>query len=189
MDLISNNKTLQLTNTQTISLIAVLSAVNIATNYVLLPLSNVKLMDAIVFLTGFILGLKSGVAVATTTWLIYGILNPLGFSLPTLIIVTLSEYIYAITGSFLKKTRLNNKVKPFERSLSFGVVGLLTTLSYDLITNAAVGWLFYRSATLGLITMNFPIPLGLIHEISNTLLFALVIPILIHVIKQNIGGD
>ena len=188
MDLVKTSKPDQITLTRTISLIAVLSAVNVATNYVLLPLPNVKLMDTIVFLTGFTLGLKSGIAVATTTWLIYGVLNPLGLSVPTLIIVTIAEYIYAFSGYLLTKTRLNDR-SYFERRLSLGVIGLLSTLTYDLITNAIVGLIFYGSAWIGLLTMNFPLPLGLIHEVSNTLLFALVMPILIRVMKQNIGDD
>jgi hypothetical protein len=188
MDLVKTSKLDQITLTRTISLIAVLSAVNVATNYVLLPLPNVKLMDTIVFLTGFTLGLKSGIAVATTTWLIYGVLNPLGLSVPTLIIVTIAEYIYAFSGYLLTKTRLNDR-SYFERRLGLGVIGLLSTLTYDLITNAMVGLLFYGSAWIGLLTMNFPLPLGLIHEVSNMLLFALVMPILIRVMKHNMGVD
>jgi energy-coupling factor transport system substrate-specific component len=173
-------------STKTLSLIAILSAVGIATNYTLLPLPNVKLMDAIVFISGFSLGLKPGLAVAVTTWLVYGSLNPLGFSFPTLVIVTLSECLYAVTGSLLKKTWFANdtQARMLERSVIFAVIGFFTTLTYDLITNAATGWVFYGSPWLGLITMNFPIPLGLIHEVSNALFFLIVVPLLVRVLRH-----
>jgi hypothetical protein len=175
--------------TRIVAIIAVISALNIATNYVLLPLSNVKLMDAMVFLTGYLFGLTPGLAVATLTWTIYGTLNPLGFSLATLVVVTLAEFIYAVLGAALSKSHHRADASLLSRGLLFGVVGLLSTLTYDVATNAVVGWLFYGSPLLGLLTMNFPMPLALAHEVSNTLLFATLIPVLIRELRKTIARE
>ena len=188
MDLVVRSGTHNIHMPKTLSLIAVLSAVSIATNYTLLPLPNVKLMDAIVFVSGMCLGLVPGLAVAVTTWIVYGSINPLGYSVPTLIIVALSECIFAILGFAMTKTRASNDVRAMiiERSVILGVAGFFATLAYDLITNAAYGWLFYGSPWLGLVTMNFPLPLGLIHEVSNALFFAIVVPLLVRILQHKI---
>jgi hypothetical protein len=73
-----------------------------------------------------------------------------------------------------------------ERYLIFGVAGLFATLAYDIITNAASGLLAYNSIWLGLITMNIPIPLGIIHAASNFVLFATITPLLLRLLAKGV---
>jgi hypothetical protein len=166
--------------------IGLISALCIATNYALLPLWNVKLMDTVVFLSGFLFGLSFGISVAVIPWLIYGTLNPYGFSFPTLISVALGETFYALAGYFLSRRAAVSYGKAWfsVRNVAFGVVGLISTLLYDLFTNAVFGWLFYGSVLIGLLMMNFPIPMGIIHEGSNFLFFALLAPPIIHAVHR-----
>jgi uncharacterized membrane protein len=153
----------------------------------MLPLPNVNLMDAIVFTTSLIFGVIPGAAVATISWLVYGTLNPFGLSPPVLITVIISEIIYVIAGRLVRKTASGNpksNFKGLERNLIYGTAGLFATLAYDLITNAVVGLVVYKSVWIGLLTMNFPIPLGIIHEASNFFFFATVAPILVRVLEK-----
>jgi len=167
-------------------LIGLISALCVVTNYALLPLSNIKLMDTIVFVSGFLFGPTFGISVAVITWLIYGTLNPYGFSFPTLISVVLGEMIYALAGHlvsrrpdiFFSGTWLSIQ------NIGSGVVGMFSTLLYDLFTNAVTGWLFYGSIFIGLLYMNFPLPLGIIHEVSNFLFFSLLAPPIIYAVKR-----
>lgn len=170
--------------TTTLSFIAMLSALCISTNYAMLPILNVKLMDTIVFVAGFCLGVIPGIVVAITSWLIYGTLNPLGFSLPTLVSVMFGESLYAIIGWIICKNRYEKTSLSINSIIIFGAAGLFTTLIYDLITNALTGLLFYNSLWIGLLTMNFPLPMGILHEISNLILFILIAPLLIRIIKK-----
>lgn len=177
---------------RTVALVASLSALCVATNYAMLPLPNINLMDSVVFVTGFCLGTLPGIAVASVSWLIYGTLNPQGFNLITLLTVTTSEGIYAVVGGGLSGSWLRPEGDALRssfsgRNIGFGFVGLLATLAYDLITNAVTGWVFYGSVLVGLLTMNFPMPLGLIHEVSNLIFFALVVPPLIFSIERILG--
>ena len=179
--------TLQISNTRRTALIATLAALCIGTNYAMLPLPNVNLMDAIVFTTSLIFGVIPGAAVATISWLVYGTLNPFGLSPPVLITVIISEIIYVIAGRLVRKTASGNpksNFKGLERNLIYGTAGLFATLAYDLITNAVVGLVVYKSVWIGLLTMNFPIPLGIIHEASNFFFFATVAPILVRVLEK-----
>jgi uncharacterized membrane protein len=177
--------------TSKVALVASLSALSVGVNYAMLPLPNVKLMDTIVFTTSLVFGFTQGAAVAAITWLIYGILNPLGYSLPILFTVILSEMIYAYAGYLLGKTKYGRSTGAanIERIFVFGFVGLVSTLAYDLATNAVSGLLAYNSIWLGLATMNFPIPLGIIHEASNLIFFALVVPILTKILRKEVKNS
>ena len=173
--------------TKLIALIVSLSALCVGTNYAMISLSNVKLMDSIVFTTSVVFGYIPGALVAVLSWLVYGTLNPLGFSAPVLATVALSETIYSWGGHLVGKTpygrRAGSNVS-MNRSLVFGSIGLFCTLMYDLVTNAVSGLLAYNSVWIGWATMNFPFPLGIIHESSNFLFFASVIPILLKVMTK-----
>ena len=171
------------------ALIAVLAALCIGTNYVMLPLPNINLMDAIVFTTGLFYGFIPGASVAAIAWLVYGSLNPLGFSAPILLVVISAEMLYAFIGSRLQRTSLGHPHKDYssvERYLIFGVAGLFATLAYDIITNAVSGLLAYNSIWLGLITMNVPLPLGIIHAASNFVLFATITPLLLKLLAKGV---
>lgn len=148
---------------------ALLVSLALATNYVLISIPNVKLMDFVTFLAGKTLGVAWGAATATLIWLVYGTINPYGFSPSILPILIIAELSYCIVGSVVngRFSSLSSKEKFF----IYGTIGLLSTLVYDIITNAAVGVLFYGSILYGLITMNFPFPMGIMHELSNAVMF------------------
>jgi hypothetical protein len=70
-----------------------------------------------------------------------------------------------------------------------GVTGLFAALAYDVFTNTAtwvlqlydpsksLGALLLQAFVVGLLTMNFPLPMGLMHQISDLLFFAIVAPL------------
>lgn len=177
------------TTSRKTALIAVLAALCIGTNYVMLPLPNINLMDAIVFTTGLFYGFIPGASVAAIAWLVYGSLNPLGFSAPILLVVIAAEMIYAFVGGRLLHTSFGRPHKEYgsvERYLIFGVAGVFATLAYDIITNAVSGLLAYNSIWIGLITMNVPLPLGVIHAASNFVLFATISPLLLKLLAKGV---
>lgn len=170
------------TATRKTALIAVLAALCIGTNYVMLPLPNINLMDAIVFTTGLFYGFLPSATVAAIAWLVYGTLNPLGFSVPILLVVIGAEMIYSLLGARLRRTSLGCPSREYgstERYLIFGVAGVFATFFYDIVTNAVSGLLAYNSIWIGLLTMNVPLPLGIIHAASNFVLFATLSPLLL----------
>jgi hypothetical protein len=162
--------------------LAVLTALAISSNYVLIGLPNVKLMDAIVFAASMAMGLKFGASLSILIWIVYGTINPYGFN-PIFIVVMLSEMIYVLFSRIALRLRAGSAEAKFYDSLMLGSIGLFSTLIYDLATNAFTGLLFYGSVLTGLLTMNFPIPMGVIHEASNALLFPIVVPIMYRSIR------
>ncbi|MEM2094894.1 MAG: hypothetical protein QXI32_06325, partial [Candidatus Bathyarchaeia archaeon] len=127
--------------TRSIAIVVCLSALCVGTNYAMLPLSNVKLMDTVVFTTSLAFGFATGAAVAALSWLVYGTLNPLGFSAPILATVILSEMVYPYAGLMVRRNRSLRELNSssITRSVVLGTTGFLCTLAYDLITNAVSG--------------------------------------------------
>lgn len=174
-----------------IAIVAVFAALALATNYALIGIPNVKLMDALVFLAAFLFGLKVGAAVGGSTWIVYGFINPQGSAdLILLSFLITGECFYALAAAGLRKTTIIQDFLESGRlsgkfSLVFGTVGLLATLAYDVLTNIA-SWLFlttsfYDAVVFGLIT---GAPFSLIHEVSNLILFATATPAAIIAAKR-----
>ncbi|MGQ9596186.1 MAG: hypothetical protein ACUVQY_02840 [Thermoproteota archaeon] len=169
-----------------IASLAVLASLATSSNYALISIPNVKLMDAIIFASSMAMSSKFGIALTVLIWLVYGTLNPYGFNLPTLMVVMLSEMIYVLSSKMPSVLGFKATGAKIHNTLILASIGLFSTLIYDLMTNAFVGYLFYGSVLMGLITMNFPIPMGIIHELSNALFFPIAVPVIYRALKGSI---
>jgi len=148
---------------QRISLAALLAAAALATNYLMVGLVNVKLMDLIVFTSGYILGPKLGALTGILVWLVYGTLNPFGFSLPVFIATIMGETLFGVAGGFFAGRGKNHRVHAWA-----AVAGFLVTLFYDLFTNIISGLSAGVPVYIALLT---GIPFMLTHVLSNTVFF------------------
>jgi hypothetical protein len=149
-------------------LTAVFTALCLGTNYAMTSLPNVKIMDALVFIAGFMFGLDVGCGVAIMTRLVYGFFNPYGPApFPLILFLIAGECFYLL------------KAKNSFRGMSylFGLVGFVATFAYDALTNFAT-YLFlvdslYQAFIIGMIT---GVPFGVLHELTNVVFFATVVP-------------
>jgi hypothetical protein len=156
--------------TQRASIIAVMTAACITSNYLLIGVVNIKFMDLIVFVSGFAFGPMVGASVGIMTWLVYGTLNPYGFSLPILIATSLGESLYGIAGGLMGNRGTKEIGKGVTASLKFAITGFLLTFVYDLITNIVSGLSVGIPLNIALIT---GLPFAIAHEFSNTAFFFL----------------
>src|SRR5712692_3392420 len=133
------------------SLIAVFTALSLATNYAMIDIPNVKLMDALVFIAAFLFGLEVGLGSAISIWTAYGFINPYGQADFTLLLFLITgECFYALAGALLSRASvakdLLNKAQSYgRRSLVFGLIGLQATFAYDVLTNFG-SWVFKPSS-------------------------------------------
>ena len=157
-----------------------------STNYILVGVVNVKFMDLIVFVSGLAFGSLVGSSVGSLTWLVYGTLNPYGFSLPILFATCIGESIFGIVGGLLKKM---NFIEDFQvkrssilsYSIKFAIIGFLMTFIYDIFTNT----IFAISAGMPLfLVLAGSIPFALIHEASNAAFFFVGAMPLLNVIRR-----
>jgi hypothetical protein len=165
-----------------VAVVSVFTALSLGTNYLMIDLWNIKLMDSLIFIAGFLFGLDVGVATSISVWLIYGFVNPYGQdSIILLLFLIVGECFYAVAGSLMRRATRPSQI--FENwgfwhsVLVFGGLGLLATFAYDALTNFAT-YLFlanslYQAFLIGMIT---GVPFAIIHEISNTVFFATIVP-------------
>jgi hypothetical protein len=175
-----------------IAIIAVLVALAIGTNYALISIYNVKFMDLITFVGGFCFGPIVGAAVGIFSWIIYGAVNPLGFSLHIWVATMSAEAVFGVAGGILGRSMRHSansaswKRKP-SGWLFLGAIGMLLTLLYDVITNAVWGYIYGPNMVIAVI-MGF-VPFGLVHMISNAFFFGVGgIPTIRAVLKV-VGGE
>jgi hypothetical protein len=174
-----------------IALVALLVGVSVATNYVMLSLYNVKFMDSIVFISGFCFGPAVGAVTGIFSWVVYGTLNPGGFEIRIWLATMSSEAIYGVAGGLISKSLRGGgsnalKEKTLSANIFFGLLGMLLTFGYDLITNAVSGYIWYESVLVGII-VGF-IPFGLAHVLSNAVFFSVACVPAIRIIN-NLTGD
>ncbi|HLI46112.1 MAG TPA: ECF transporter S component [Geobacterales bacterium] len=165
-----------------ITITAIFVAIALVTNYSLIWLPQVKLMDAIIFLIAYYFGLQYGIGAAVLTRLIYGVINPYGFDFYSLLMVISGELFFVLLAGIFRKL-----VKPEELFankanlflLSF--FAILATFLFDLYTNALVGLIWYRSIMLGLV---MGVPFGLMHQIANLFITPVLVPAAVYLFQR-----
>lgn len=175
-------------NVRKVALITILVALSIATNYALIGVTNVTVMDLIVFVTGFFFGPILGAMVGMFSWMIYGVINPYGFVPQIYVATILAETIYGLLGGVLGRKLLASPINGhgLKLSLFFGVIGFTSTLIWDLATTVVYALAF---DLLVIPTIVMGVPFTLVHELSNTAFFILgCVPIIVTV-KSFLGAE
>jgi hypothetical protein len=183
---------LRLSGTGRIAAVSVFSALAIATDYAMLPLTNVKLMDSIVFVSSMAFGLGVGVSVGALTWLVYGSVNPQGPDGGFLLVILIaSETIYALLGYLARRwTNLDEAGIPSTR-LFWGSLGLMGAFVYDFATIIPPALISGVSPLTAFATLVPAIPFMVAHEMSDFAFFAIAAPAMygavLRVGRQKVG--
>ena len=168
------------------SVVALFVALIIATDYGLVPLLNVKLVDTLVFACAFVFGFRVGAYVALASELIWGIISPYGFGSYIIPFLAAGELLYALAGWGASRIWGGGEeistLSP--RNTYFGALLCICAFIWDTETNLASGLLqLIASGHLtiqGLLLAEgagvlFMIP----HEISDFVFGSLLAPIVI----------
>lgn len=171
-----------------VALIATFTGLSLGTNYALTAFPNVKLMDTFDFLATYAFGFSVGFPTIILTRLIYASVNPFGAGSAFLILfLVVGDCFYGLAALTARRFKIVKSISgKGERSILLGVLGLFSALGFDLLTNFQAGLVAVTGPTIqtylirafvyGVITMNFPFPFGLVHEVSDFFFFATVIP-------------
>jgi hypothetical protein len=183
-------------STRDISFIAVMTALCVTSNYAMIGMLNVKFMDLFVFVSGYSLGSLVGIFVGCFTWLVYGVFNPYGFSLPIFVATSLGEAVYGLAGGLSRKFGLKvpdiwvsvSIMEYLSCSLKIAMLGFILTFFYDLFTNIVFAITVRSPIPVVLIS---GIPLAILHEASNFFFFLIGGAILINVTRRVLmkGGE
>ena len=175
-------------NVLKVSIISILVALCVATNYALVGVYNVKVMDFIVFVGGFCFGPIAGALVGILSWAVYGVINPYGF-VPQIWLATMfSEPIYGLLGGLLSRKLGSTDFNETHLQLSvvFGVSGFISTLVYDLITNVVYALTFDIPIVVAIILGT---PFTVLHQVSNAAIFVVGSVPLIIAVRNSLGVE
>lgn len=170
-----------------VSIIVTLVAFCAATNYALVGVPNVKVMDFIVFIGGFCFGPFTGALIGVLSWVVYGAINPYGFVLQVWLATMFSESIYGLLGGILGKNlaSTNFNGERLKLSIFFGTMGFILTLIYDLVTNVVYASAFDIPIIVAIV---FGTPFTILHEVSNAAIFSVSSIPVIAVLEKLLGG-
>ncbi len=174
-----------LAGSRKVAIVSMFTALAVATDYAMLPLANVKLMDSVVFVSSLAFGLEVGVSVGALTWLVYGEVNPLGPDGGVLLLVLIaSETVYALLGYGVRRFFNPEASSIPSRSLLWGSLGLIGAFVYDLVTNVVPPLLSGTSLGHAVLFLVPGAPFMLAHEISDFVFFSTVAPVLYVAIRK-----
>ena len=157
-------------------------ALGLSLGFLLLYIPNVEMITAIVFISGYLMGMKEGIIVGFLTETLYSLFNPLCAAAPPLlaaqvISMCFTGYLGGILGSRIQSINKFNYIHlGLAGFLSTAVCAILTTLSFLLLIGLSfrelIGSFIYG---LGFYAM---------HLFSNTLIFITIVPLLLNVASR-----
>jgi hypothetical protein len=122
---------------QLVALEAALAALAIAVGFALTALPNVELFTFVVFLSGVLLGSRSGMRVGGLAAIGYGLLNPYGLPGPPLLAaLVVSRMLIGIAGGWARPVVLGGSLARRTAALVLAAVGC--TLVFQTLTTIAL---------------------------------------------------
>ena len=168
--------------TSEIARIGIFAALAVTGGYLFAFVPNVEIYTAVLFLAGVLLGKRNGVLVALVAQLIYGLFNPFGASpLPLLLAQMFSYAVVGFAGGFFSAGQSG---QIWLDALKYGVTGFLLTLQYDVMTFLSYGLMSGFSVTQMQTSFWAGLPFYMVHWIGNTLIFALVLPLVLRGLRR-----
>jgi len=164
-----------------IILMAIFIALAIAGGLVLAPLPNIELVTVTIFLGGLMLGVVRGPVIGAIAEFLYSFFNPYGAAAPPLLIAQVISMALAGAAGGVLRFLLNDRQPA---SWLLGLIGFGLTFIFDLLTTVSFT-LFTGAGVPGFIAaVVFGIYFYIAHQISNTLIFALLLPVLWRQLRQ-----
>jgi len=152
---------------------ALMVALCVAIGYLMIPIPNVELLSAAVFVCGVLRGSRRGALVGVLTMVLFGSINPMGVSPPPMFVAQLLGMgIVGAAGGLLGGER-----SPRRLALWSAIAGFLLTVLNSVLVDSG-GWLAFRESAswwaMVLGGLSFPFPLA--RPLINTVSFGLVVP-------------
>ena len=163
-------------NARTLVVMAIFIALAIAGGLVLIGVPNVELVTLTIFLAGYMLGAARGAVVGAVAEFLYSFFNPYGTAAPPLLFAQVLSLTCCGLGGGWVRMLARGRNPP---AWLFGICGLLVTLLFDAATTAST-LLVTQQGLAGLIAaLTFGFYFYVAHLISNTALFAVLLPVII----------
>jgi len=184
----ASNNLLSTSKSKKISITAVFASMALASAYVLSTIPNIELMSFLVFIAGYLYGSSVGALVGLIAMGIYAAWNPWGGPVPPIFAAQVGcmTFIGAVGG--LASKIFNTSASDSEKMLGAAALGGTLTIIYDLATNYAYA-LAFGLAKQFVIVLIAGAWFSLMHVISNTLIFGLLLAPVSKTLRNVLGLD
>jgi hypothetical protein len=156
-----------------VSVTAIMSALALVGNYVLVAVPNVELGSGVLFVTAYLFGLQMGIWCVFVVSIIYAFFNPWGPFIPTIWIAQIIGWVFMVVTGYLMR-RQDREIEWTRNMLvEISIIGAFVTLFFDFVTTLGYALWFgipYFVAVIGGFTF-----IG-IHVISNAIIFPAIVP-------------
>jgi hypothetical protein len=154
------------------AVVATLSALIVGSDLALVPFSNIKLLDTLVFVAAYLFGFRVGAFIGIVSESIWSVISPVGIAGPIAPFLIGGEILFALAGWIAAKAWGQRFSLASPYSLFIGASLAICAFLWDLETNLATALLqYWPSPTLGeyLATAFGPLtlPFTLAHEVSD----------------------
>ncbi|MBD3406692.1 MAG: hypothetical protein GF411_11305 [Candidatus Lokiarchaeota archaeon] len=173
-----------LSRSRWVSIASIMTALAIVGNYTLVGIPNVEFGTVILFITAYLFGFQMAAWSTIIMSIIYGSINPWGAFIPPIWFSQVVAWMFiSMSGSILGRN-ITARTSRRVRVIELGVSGALLTMLFDLITNAGYAYAFSIPYHVTLLTGLF---FMMVHVMSNTVIFALGVPIVDETIREQMS--
>jgi uncharacterized membrane protein len=163
--------------TKKICLMALFVSAGVSLGFALAQLPNVELVTATIFLSGYFLGIKEGILVGILTEALYSLLSPYGLAAPPLFLAQIvSMGAAGAAGALFHQHQSKIKING---SIQLGIIGFGVTLLFAVLTTLSFVLLIEFSIHRLIGSFFYGLGFYITHLATNTLIFALLIPVII----------
>jgi len=166
--------------THRIALTASFAALAVAAGFVE-QIPNIEIITMTIFLCGQLLGAASGGIAGAVAAFLFSTLNPYG--LPGPVLLAAQIFSMAMAGIVGGSVKVGSPLSTRSR-LTLALCGFLLTVMYDLLTTASFTLLVDLDWRGLVTTVIVGVWFYVVHTVSNTLIFAFILPILIQRLSQ-----
>ncbi len=164
-----------------IILMAIFIALAVAGGLFLAQFPNIELVTATIFLSGLMLGIGRGVAIGAVAEFLYSFFNPYGVAAPPLLVAQVISMALAGATGGLMRNLFGRRQPPV---WLLGLAGFSLTFVFDLLTTLSFTIVVGLGLQGFLTALMFGLYFYVAHQASNTLIFALLLPILLRQLRH-----
>jgi hypothetical protein len=164
-----------------IAVTAIMTALAIVGNYTVVFLPNVELGSIVLFVTAYVFGPIMALWSTLIMSIIFGTLNPWGGFIPQIWASQVIGWVYVVLAGAIAGKPGRSGYRDSFSSAELGLIGLVVTVVFDLVTNIGYSLTFAVPYVVALIA---GLPFLAIHVVSNVILFASVVPQLNRIIRE-----
>ena len=179
--------------TRDVAVVATFTGMIVGSDFALSGVTNVKLLDTLVFTSAYLFGLRVGLAAGVISETIWSFASPIGPAGPIAPFLIAGEGIFAFAGWGARRIWGVDSVPVTANSLFFGGMMAICAFLWDLETNTATAYIAYWPSLNFALWLNtsfgfFTMPFNVAHEVSDFAFGVLLVPALIALIPRISGG-